>query len=569
MVLPRRSWATLAAAVASSRTVYGNYEAGTVMSVTPEASVFDTRSTLPYGCPPDGCVAANTRDGDMSDESRWSCRPSLDASGSGCSITFTLEKVEYLGDIRIALYKGDTRTRTIDMYVDGRHITTWTSSGTTTGFESVLLMDQGQVVELVGDLNDDEWLSILEVEIDVDDGIVDDDTVVVLDVVEAAEMGTVTATADLYDTRLGDTVGCDPEGCTAALTRDGDMSEGSRWSCAPKLGGPCSISYDLGAEYNVEQLRLRMYRGDSRTRTVDVSVDGALVTTWTSSGTTTEFESVDLSGAYGQVVTISGSNQADSQWLSIIETEIMVYEGDAPAPSPTTPPPVVMPMTPSPVSPTAGINPCFDSTNDDYRCQPSVDQPAYIDLNNCNFVDSDAADLPACFESFGKTDIETLHLTFHDDLTTLPAGVFEGLENVVDMDMSYTGLEYLPAGVFSGLSGLTKLSMHFSSIEGLHEDLFADTPLLESLEVSSAKLSTLPAGVFEPLTNLQSLTLSSRFDDVQLQCLPSSTATEISLWGQLEVEEAKAATCECEPAEAVYCETGTTCQPGVGGYTCE
>lgn len=61
MVLSRRSWATLAAAIASSRAVYGNYEAGTVMSVTPEAAVFDTRSTLPYGCPPDGCVAANTR----------------------------------------------------------------------------------------------------------------------------------------------------------------------------------------------------------------------------------------------------------------------------------------------------------------------------------------------------------------------------------------------------------------------------------------------------------------------------------------------------------------------------
>ncbi|CAM9703594.1 unnamed protein product [Ectocarpus fasciculatus] len=43
-----------------------------------------------------------------------------------------------------------------------------------------------------------------------------------------------------------------------------------------------------------------MYKGDSRTRTVDVSVDGALVTTWTSSGTTTDWESFDLSGAYGQ-----------------------------------------------------------------------------------------------------------------------------------------------------------------------------------------------------------------------------------------------------------------------------
>lgn len=49
------------------------------------------------------------------------------------------------------------------------------------------------------------------------------------------------------------------------------------------------------------------------------------------------------------------------------------------------------------------------------------------------------------------------HLTFHDDLTTLPVGVFSGLSNVVFMDISYTGLQYLPAGVFSGLSGLKKL----------------------------------------------------------------------------------------------------------------
>lgn len=64
---------------------------------------------------------------------------------------------------KLALYKGDTRTRTIDIYVDGDKVTTWTSSGTTTGFESVELGAQGQVVELRGVLADSEWLSILEV----------------------------------------------------------------------------------------------------------------------------------------------------------------------------------------------------------------------------------------------------------------------------------------------------------------------------------------------------------------------------------------------------------------------
>lgn len=62
-----------------------------------------------------------------------------------------------------------------------------------------------------------------------------------------------------------------------------------------------------------------MYEGDSRVRTVDISVDGSLVTTWTSSGTTTDFEGINLSGTYGQEITITGKNLADSDWLSVIE----------------------------------------------------------------------------------------------------------------------------------------------------------------------------------------------------------------------------------------------------------
>lgn len=60
-----------------------------------------------------------------------------------------------------------------------------------------------------------------QVEILVDDGTVDssddDDTEVV--VVEAGVLGSVTTAASLYDTRLSAANGCDPAGCTAALTR--------------------------------------------------------------------------------------------------------------------------------------------------------------------------------------------------------------------------------------------------------------------------------------------------------------------------------------------------------------
>lgn len=61
-----------------------------------------------------------------------------------------------------------------------------------------------------------------------------------------------------------------------------------------------------------------MYKGTERTRTMEVYVDDALVATWTSSGTTDDFESIDLSGTSGEVVEVTGL-LTTSEWISIIE----------------------------------------------------------------------------------------------------------------------------------------------------------------------------------------------------------------------------------------------------------
>lgn len=61
-----------------------------------------------------------------------------------------------------------------------------------------------------------------------------------------------------------------------------------------------------------------MYKGATRVRTVDVSIDGAVVATWTSSGTAASFESIDLSGYSGEDITVTGV-LADLEWLSIVE----------------------------------------------------------------------------------------------------------------------------------------------------------------------------------------------------------------------------------------------------------
>ena len=63
------------------------------------------------------------------------------------------------------MYRGDTRARTMDVYVDGVMVTSWTSSGTTTAFENIDLGVLGQAIELQGVLDGSEWLSIMEVSV--------------------------------------------------------------------------------------------------------------------------------------------------------------------------------------------------------------------------------------------------------------------------------------------------------------------------------------------------------------------------------------------------------------------
>ncbi|CAN0441059.1 unnamed protein product, partial [Ectocarpus sp. 12 AP-2014] len=106
-------------------------------------------------------------------------------------------------------------------------------------------------------------------------------------IVEASTLATVTAVADLYDPSLSAENGCDPSGCVAELTRDGDATSlESRWSCQPALGdagSECRITYGLGIQYQLSALNIAMYKGDERTRTLDISIDNLPYTTWTSS----------------------------------------------------------------------------------------------------------------------------------------------------------------------------------------------------------------------------------------------------------------------------------------------
>ncbi|CAM9343615.1 unnamed protein product, partial [Sphacelaria rigidula] len=290
-------------------------DAGTVTTVSVSAPLYDTNLSDNYGCEPEGCVGDLTRDGDLTDlQSRWSCLHPWN-SGNTCSITYTLADPLTIEGFKIALYKGDQRLRTLEIYIDGELATTWTSSGTTTDFETIDCSGTGSTIEVVGILGIREWIAIAELEILVDDSVLST-------VVEAGTLGTVTTEAELFDYNLSDNYGCDPIGCVAANTRDGSHELQSRWSCRPWLGGPCTISYDLGALRHLSHLRLALYKGTTRTRTIEVYVDGVLATTWTSSGTTDYFEGVDVSGWCGKLIELVGVNLEPNEWISIIEVRV-------------------------------------------------------------------------------------------------------------------------------------------------------------------------------------------------------------------------------------------------------
>ncbi|CAN0554389.1 unnamed protein product, partial [Laminaria digitata] len=94
------------------------------------------------GCSPDGCKPYNTRDGDLSSNSRWSCQGDDLSHRDGCWIEYSFEEPLDLVEMRIAFYKGDENTRTLEVYGGGGFRGTITSSGETDGFQTFPLDDK-------------------------------------------------------------------------------------------------------------------------------------------------------------------------------------------------------------------------------------------------------------------------------------------------------------------------------------------------------------------------------------------------------------------------------------------
>ena len=90
-------------------------------------------------------------------------------------------------------------------------------------------------------------------------------------------------------------------------------------------------------------------------------------------------------------------------------------------------------------------------------------------------------------------------------LTTLPEGIFRGLDKLDELFFVQNSLTTLPEGVFQGLENLTAMILEDNSLTELPEGIFRGLSRLERLDFSGNSLSALPEGVFRGLSRLETL----------------------------------------------------------------
>lgn len=108
-------------------------------------------------------------------------------------------------------------------------------------------------------------------------------------------------------------------------TIDGSLSDESRWSSQ----GTKWITYDMGAEVEVQEVAIVWYKGDTRTSyfSIDTSPDNAnwntVLGSSQSSGSSANLETYDVGDSSARYVRITGYGNNDNNWNSILEARIL------------------------------------------------------------------------------------------------------------------------------------------------------------------------------------------------------------------------------------------------------
>ena len=128
----------------------------------------------------------------------------------------------------------------------------------------------------------------------------------------------VSTSANGWDTRV-EGAGCPLRGCLPSNVLDDSIADVSRWSCKAEVSGvdACELALEFNQPQDIVKIYMAFYKGDERTRSVDVFVDGVLKNTILTSGTTRGYEAYELIAIGASTVVPSSAAVEDNGWLSI------------------------------------------------------------------------------------------------------------------------------------------------------------------------------------------------------------------------------------------------------------
>ena len=278
---------------------------------------------------------ANTIDGDLSTDSRWS------SDDSGPELILDLGSSEVISGVNTAWYRADVRTAFFDVQTSN-NASTWNtvvSGGSVSGTQGLVSFEftpsEARYVRIIGAGNSaSSWTSLIEAEVFGCSEVVDPGP---------TETEECAGDDNLAISRAGSTSDSDRRYGPANVL-DGDTSPESRWS-SNGIGN--SLILDLGQSSTVTEIAASFYRGDEREAYFDIrtSEDSSNWTTVLSQATASgslDLITFDVADSTARYVEIIGLGNSGSNWNSITEVNIFGC-GEAREITPFDPGPTVEP----------------------------------------------------------------------------------------------------------------------------------------------------------------------------------------------------------------------------------
>ena len=227
---------------------------------------------------------------------------------------------------------------------------------------------------------------------------------------------------------------------------------------------------------------------DGNPLTYSVASNNTAVATVSVSGTTVTI-TPGVTGSATVTVTASDGIASGSQTISVtVRTE-------------STPPSVSVCARTSQVvteilNRVSGINDCANITT------AHLNAITVLFLNRKQLTTLKAGDFS------GLNNLIQLEFT-NNQLTTLDSNIFSGLNNLTHLQLAVNQLTTLDSNIFSGLNSLKVLQLQSNELTSLDSNIFSGLNNLKTLDLRWNELASLPTGIFAGLSSLTSLDLAS------------------------------------------------------------